>query len=265
MSTVTRPRGPLPPRVYWTRRVLVLGVALALVFGIGRLLGGSPEDAETATARPAAAPASTAADGQTPQAGPTLPVPPAQGDERDRSRKNDKAGTKEQGKDGKAAEEKTPLAVPTGPCADSDIEVNPTVDGDAFAGQDVVVTLNLTTEESPACTWEVSPESVVLKLTSGEDRIWSTQDCPEAVPTESVVVRQADVTQVEVTWPSRRSDDDCTPGDWAMPGYYHAEAAALGGEPEDEQFHLLTPPRPTITATPKPTKKDTDEKSDQQD
>ena len=33
-------RGPLPPRVYWTRRLLVLVVALALVFGVARLLGG---------------------------------------------------------------------------------------------------------------------------------------------------------------------------------------------------------------------------------
>ena len=46
MTTVTRPRGPLPARVYWTRRLLLVVVAFALVFGIAHLLGsggsGSP-------------------------------------------------------------------------------------------------------------------------------------------------------------------------------------------------------------------------------
>src|SRR3712207_838388 len=40
MSGVTRPRGPLPARVYWVRRALVLGLAVVLVFAIGRLLQG---------------------------------------------------------------------------------------------------------------------------------------------------------------------------------------------------------------------------------
>ena len=40
MSAVTRPRGPLPARVYWTRRILVPSVALLLVLGIGKALGG---------------------------------------------------------------------------------------------------------------------------------------------------------------------------------------------------------------------------------
>ncbi len=45
MRSMARPRGPLPARVYWVRRVLVLGVALALVFGIARLLGGTGDPA----------------------------------------------------------------------------------------------------------------------------------------------------------------------------------------------------------------------------
>ena len=44
MGSVRHPRGRLPRRVYWVRRSVVLGVALLLVFGIGRLLGGTGED-----------------------------------------------------------------------------------------------------------------------------------------------------------------------------------------------------------------------------
>ena len=44
MGSVRHPRGRLPRRVYWMRRSVVLGVALVLVFGIGKLLGGTGSD-----------------------------------------------------------------------------------------------------------------------------------------------------------------------------------------------------------------------------
>lgn len=240
MSTVTSPRGPLPPRVYWTRRLLVLVVGMALVFGISHLLGGSPDGSDNPSARPAAG-SPTA--GRTPNTGPTGDATPAE-------------ATKDKKKKRKAEKVKTPLAVPTGPCADSDLRVTPSVDGPAYAVHDVTITLNLTTITSPACNWEVTPQSVVVKLTSGSDRIWSTQDCPSAVDPKPVVVRKDHVTKVGVTWSGQRSDDECTRTTlWAQPGFYHAEAAALGAEPQDQQFELLLAPRPTITAEPKPDKK----------
>jgi len=231
MSTVTKPRGPLPRRVYWTRRLLVLVVAMSLVYGISHLLSADPTKSDNPSARPAAASQTTASAGRSPSSRPT-----------------GAAGDNES--DGKG-DAKAPLAMPTGPCADSDVRVDPSVDGTAFAGSDVTITLNLTTLESPACTWEVSPESVVVKLTSGSDRIWSTQDCAAAIATQSVVVRKDAKTKVDVAWSGQRSDDGCTRTTlWAQPGYYFATAAALGAEPVDQQFQLLTPLRPTITPTP---------------
>lgn len=241
MSTVTRPRGPLPRRVYWGRRLLVLVVALSLVYGISHLLGGDPTKSDNPSARPASASQGSPSAGRSPSSRPT-----------GAARDNESEGTRGA---------KAPLAVPTGPCADDDVRVDPSVDSTAFAGSDVAITLNLTTLESPACTWEVSPDSVVVKLTSGSDRIWSTQDCPAAIEAQSVIVRKDAVTKVDVTWSGQRSDDDCTRTTlWAQPGYYFATAAALGAEPAEQQFELLTPLRPTITPTPtaKPDKKATE-------
>lgn len=243
MSSVTRPRGPLPSRVYWTRRILVLGLALALVFGIGRLLGGEPRRTAGPSARPAAASATSPSADLTASASATGDPSTAE-----------PSTTQGRERVGERAEVVTPVAVPTGPCADSDVKVAPSVDGPAYAGTDVAITLNLTTVDSPACNWRVSPESVVVKLTSGDDRIWSTQDCPGAVPSQSVVVRKGEVTRVPVTWSGQRSDDECSRTTlWAEPGYYHAVAAALGAEPADQQFELLPPVRATITPTPTPT------------
>ena len=57
MPSTVRPRGPLPARVYWTRRIVVLAVPLLLVVVLARVLGGSSDgkDASTGTATQAGA------------------------------------------------------------------------------------------------------------------------------------------------------------------------------------------------------------------
>ncbi len=146
------------------------------------------------------------------------------------------------------------LAAPSGPCAIDDITVTPTVPKPVAGGRvDLVLQL---TGIRPACTFAVTSKTLVARITSGKDRIWSTQDCPGSVKAASVVVRSAAPTDVVVSWSGRRSDDSCsraTP--WALPGYYHVTAAAIGSEPGDAQFQLTSPPRPVVTKTAHPKKK----------
>lgn len=225
MSSLTR--GPLPARVYWTRRIVLLGTALLLVFGVAKVLtAGSDASSEPEkAAQVAAQPTRTA-----------LPTTTA---------------TVKQ----KPGKRHAPvLAAPDGPCADKDIAVTPEVT-QAVAGPrgDVFIVLHLRTLESPACTWQVSHESLTLKISSGKDDIWSSRECPRVVPTRDVVVRRAVSTDVGVTWNGRRSDDDCSrSADWALPGYYHVAVAALAGEPADEQFELEAPTGKVITKSPSP-------------
>ena len=82
------------------------------------------------------------------------------------------------------------LAVPTGPCASSDVVVAPTLT-EATAGSEILITLELSTRVAEACTWTVSPETLTMKITSGPDDIWSSRQCPTAIPTREVVVRRA--------------------------------------------------------------------------
>ncbi len=242
--SVTRPRGPLPARVYWTRRVLVLLVALGLVFGFTRLIGGSPDESPAPAAQPASGPVTTDADPQAVSTDDARPTPTPNGKNRTEQ----------------------PLAMPTGPCPDSDVKIVPTVLDTAYAGEDVRLTLELWTFESPACNWEVSPESVAVKLTSGSDRIWTSQECPAVVPTEAVTLRQQQPTLVEVVWSGRRSDAECSRmTQWAQPGWYHVAAAAMGSEPESRQFELRSPAPITITPTPTPTPKSERQKQRQQE
>jgi len=229
MSGVARPRGPLPPRVYWTRRALVLVVAFLLVFGIARVLGGGSDGKSPAgdTAEQAAAdqtPSTTTSATDTPKA---------------------KPGKKK----------KPVLAQPDGPCDPADITVKARIERAANDGR-IGIPLMLTGTDA-ACTWTVSPSSLVVKIISGDDRIWSSQQCPRLVPQQAVVVRSAVATKVVLIWNGRRSDEDCTSASagFALPGSYHVIAAALGGEPTDVQFLLTGPPRETVTVTPKPKQK----------
>jgi hypothetical protein len=242
MRAVVNPRGRLPARVYWFRRALLLVTALALVFAIGRLLNGpsSASPASKATDAGAVTTPSQSAPASQGVVGP-LPVQPTA--------------------TGKAARP-TPtgppvvLAVPTGPCAVDEITVTPTAPT-AVAGGNVDLVLELTGIK-PACTFAVSSRTLVAKVTSGKDRIWTSQDCPDSVKAASVVVRSAQPTQVVVTWSGRRSDDDCTRSTaWALPGFYHVTAAVIGSEPGDAQFRLASPPRPIVTRTAHPKKQST--------
>lgn len=226
-------RGPLPPRVYWTRRVMVLGTALLLVFGIARILvGGSDGSSKDpgGTAYQAAAETSTS----------TSALPTEQAVKKNKKHKK------------KPKKTEPVLAQPDGPCEDTDIAVTPVVD-EAVAGRQVLFVLELRTISSAACTWHVSPDSLTVKLTSGSDDIWSSRECPRAVPTQNVVVRNAVSTKVGITWSGRRADRDCTrTTPWAMPGWYHIAASALAGEPSDVQFELVRPSDTVVTRSPEP-------------
>jgi hypothetical protein len=221
----------LPARVYWVRRSLVLLVALALVFGIGTLLSGFGGDPKATTA---AAPAKRSSQ-PTPTASVTVPS----------------AQPSTSGKKGHRA--KVPLSVPTGTCDPSRIEVTPDV-SKVDGGGTVALPMKLTSTDG-SCTWQVSPRSLVVKIVSGTDRVWSSQDCSAAIPVQDVVVRPAaeKATVVDVSWSGRRSAPDCPKGNsWADVGYYHVIAATLGGTPSDVQFQLVGPPRPVVTKTTHP-------------
>ncbi len=230
-------RGPLPARVYWTRRIFVLGTALLLVFGIARLLGNGSDAADSGAARLTADTTSTS---------PTVDTSTTPSETAKPGRKNKK--TQEP--------DPTPtLAAPTGTCSGADVAVTPQVKS-AVGGRPVLIVLQLRTMVSEACTWRVAPDSLAVSITSGSDDIWSSRECRKAIPVREVVVRKAVTTNIGVTWSAKRSDETCSRfADWAGTGWYHVTAAALGGEPSDLQFELVKPTPATITRTitPSPT------------
>jgi hypothetical protein len=209
-----------------------LGLALLLVAGFARILGGSSDGSDGNGDKATTAGATTTS---SPESTPTEPV-------------------KKKRKKKKQTPTEPPLAEPTGACVSSDIVVTPVV-ASAEGGVDVPITLNLRTLQTPACTWTVSADTLTVSITSGDDAIWSSRECPVSITPQEVVVRQAVDAPIGLIWNARRSDEDCSDlTEWAQLGYYHVEAAALGGEPTEIQFELVRPASAVITKTitPKP-------------
>jgi hypothetical protein len=238
-------RGPLPPGVYWRRRLAVLSVALMVFLGVGKILGhtsgGSPDPkAEQAGAAPTTTPTATVS---------VATATPATG------RGKHGQGTGKGGNQATPTPTPTPTPVlpdPTGPCPDDDVYITPSIAA-PIGGSDITVMLNLQTRTSVACTWRLSADTMRMNIVSGADQIWLSRQCPKVIPTEDVVVRLASVTQVPVVWNSRRSDSECSDRTaWALPGFYHVHTAVLGGEPTDVQFELVAPTAPTVTQTAQP-------------
>ncbi|GAA4701223.1 hypothetical protein [Nocardioides conyzicola] len=235
-------QGPLPPRVYWVRRLMVLGTAVLLVIAIAHLLGNG-SDASSTGGDDAARLSADSPSSSLPTDDPTPPT----------------STTTTKVKPGKSptTSEAPVLAEPEGECVGSDIAVTPKVQN-AIAGRDVMIVLQLRTMESPACTWRVAPETLTVSITSGKDAIWNSRTCHRAIARRDVVVRHDVTTEIGVVWKqAKRADAECSVrGDWAYPGFYHVTASALGGEPSDVQFELTTPVAATVTvtSTPKPSK-----------
>lgn len=230
-------RGPLPADIYWRRRFFVLALAFSLVFVIARWLSGG-SDAES-TATPAAEQAGA-------QVSATQTVTVGEGT-------TDGATEDPADPAGKASAEASPtLAAPDGTCDAADVVVTPSVAKGAVAGQDVTLALSLQTLESEACTWRVARNTLTVRISQGGTEVWTTRQCPKVVPSESVVVRRAVATVVELTWPeTRESNEGCTKrAGWALPGTFTIAAAALGGEPSEAEFTLVGPSKETVSEEP---------------
>lgn len=256
-------RGPLPASVYWRRRayaLLTVCAVVSLIAGATRsVTGGDDERAQVSLSGAAttAAEPTAAATGDAPVSSlPTDDAADATGQQAAGSAGEERKGKgKGKGEQGRSKGSVPTLPEPQGSCLEQDVLVRPEVDS-AVAGRPVTVTLRLRTRVAEACTWELSAKTFTWKITSGPDEIWTSRECPRAVPTRELVVRRDTETTTELVWGGRRSDAECSRlTEWALPGWYHATVAPLAGEPKDTQFELGSPTPATVTASPEPRRK----------
>src|SRR5262245_41813122 len=153
MSTVARPRGPLPTRVYWVRRlVLLVLVVLAGWLMIRWIDGGDsgaapPEDETPAAVTESDDPARTQ----------TADRDPKSRDKNRAERVDTVAWTFERPReDGDL----------------TDVLVVPSVAESAYAEEPVRLSLRISSASSSACSLDLDADHLLVVISDGEDTVW---------------------------------------------------------------------------------------------
>ncbi len=190
-----RPVGPEPASTYWLRRALVAAGALLLLALLVPLLGGGDgADADTLAGAPTSAPSPSVQ----PSVNPSATSGPS------------------------ASPSASPSPSATTACEPTSLEVEPSPDEDSYAaGAGARLSLSITNTGSTPCTRDLGQAQVELTVTSGSDRIWSSDDCAPGGDPDVVTLEPGTPVVQSVTWDGRRSLPGCAGDrDQAQSGTY---------------------------------------------
>lgn len=186
MTVHWQPVGPLPPATYWRRRLVVSVLAVVLLWlAVIGLTGGDGDD--VLTAPPAATPVPTSSTSPSPAVAPS----PA-----------------------------------TAACTDDALEVTATADAPEYpVGGRAVLGLSVRNTSSQACLRSVGQGAVELIVTSGTDRIWSSDDCAPGGDDGEILLEPGAEQTARATWSTTRSAPGCPAEQPSVkPGTYRVTA-----------------------------------------
>lgn len=190
---VLQPVGPLPASTYWRRRLVLLVVLVVLLLLAKSCVGGG-------SAKPAG---TTAVPTPTPTASTTASATPSP-----------TAGT-------------TPV-VAAGTCPDSALRVTARAEAKEYPiGSSPRFVVTVTNTSASPCRRDLGPGAVELVVSSGNDRIWSSDDCSASKGSEVLTLKAGASLEKPVTWSGKRSSKGCptaSPRPAAKAGYYRVVA-----------------------------------------
>ena len=197
MSLHWQPVGPEPASTYWLRRAMVLLATLVVLYAVVALVARD-DGSETLS-----------------QGDPTT-VPPSPPASVDASPPTQSASASPS--DSASAE---PVA-----CADSDLAVSAKAERSSYPrGATPTLVLSVRNDSPRPCRRDLGQGAAELVVTSGRDRIWSSDDCAPGGPPGPVVLTPQKLQVIRVTWPATRSRPGCTgPKTPIEPGTYVVSA-----------------------------------------
>lgn len=214
MSSLLRPVGHLPASVYWFRRGLVLAVVVLLFFLVSRLFSGDGGDASNAAATdpqqnpsgaPPATPTPTPTVTEKTTAKPTRTTPPA--DKR---------------------------------CEGSDVQLEALPANRKIVSGSVLNFVIQFEAVSDGCKATIDTDRLTVTVMSGDDLIWTTTHCGQAIKPATLVVAKSKQTASTVAWSGHRSGPGCLPGQpVAKPGTYVVKAVYDGRASAAQAFQVV--------------------------
>ena len=209
-------------RVYWVRRLMVLGIALLLVVGDRpaarrRQRRRRPADQATQRRRHRVHRRSSADD----------------------SRADDRDDPGSRGHDSTRRRAPRPpvtqVAMPSGPCDAERHRDHPVGAAADRRPRHHARARHLQPQHTGLHLDAVAADPGARRSPRGSDLIWTTAQCREGDPdARTSCSARRDPTRVKLTWNARRSEPGCPARtEWALPGTYHLHVAALAGQPQD--------------------------------
>jgi hypothetical protein len=188
-----QPLGPLPASTYWRRRVLLLVVLVIVILLLAKACGG---DGKKNTAGAGSSPKPSAAASTQPSVASSVAASPGPA---------------------------SPAALQS--CRDTVLQITTESDAEAYpSGGAPKFTLTVRNIGSVACRRALGPDAVELRVLSGEDRIWSSDDCNEAKGQGVLTLKPGEAQALSVRWPGKRTKPHCVVGEVAQPGTYRVSA-----------------------------------------
>src|SRR5215211_1460059 len=236
MSGLLHPVGPESAQTYWARRGLVFGASTVLAVAVMLIISGTSSGLATQPKPPAA-------DNPIPAAAATSSASPSGLDTAIRSRSPVDFSA--------SARLTTPFTKspePTASAGENDgsadcaaEELRPTLTGkQRLAPQERnTFHLSLINGSDHTCTARVTTKNFELTISSGSDRIWSTDDCRSAIDTINRRLGSEHAVAWSLTWDGKRSKSNCRSArETLRPGTYVATATLDGAEPVQLRMQL---------------------------
>ena len=227
------PVGPEPVRVYWLRRLVILGVGLSLlVAAIAMIINAGGASAVSADPPPSAPPLPTAAAVTNAAVSPTPAALESSSALSASPRRSSAAspGELERAGTSTAPSKSTKVALPE--CERSQLRVTLAGDRTLKLKQPATFALAVINGSAEGCAVSVSAKNFELKIYSGSDRIWSTKDCATSVTPITATLGIQQVIEWDMTWDGRRSATDCEHDSESLEaGTYVATAELTGSHP----------------------------------
>ncbi len=177
------PVGPLPAATYWRRRgLLLLTLLVLLLVARSCASGGSPSPAAgRSTPRPTPTPTVATPSSPAPTRAAVSPAP---------------------------AKTTAPAAV--GLCPDAALSLTTSTDSDTYAlGATPKITMVVKNTSAAPCRRDLGAGVVELLVTSGSDRIWSSDDCSPSKASALTTLAPGATQAIVKTWPGVRSRPGC--------------------------------------------------------
>ncbi|MBY8855737.1 hypothetical protein K7711_04540 [Nocardia sp. CA2R105] len=213
------PTGPLPPEIYWRRRVFAIGaivIALALVIWLAiMLLHGGGSSGSTAAAT------STSANAAGPAAGSATTTPAA-------TSTPDAAASASATPSGTV--NATAASAPAA-CPDQSLAVKVTVGQPSYkAGDKPVFGIVITNISTMACSRDMGSglQQVSVQSLDGQRRLWTSTDCDQGGQPDVRTLNGGQQAAFTLTWSGTTSQANCAGDRVPVPAGSYAVSAQFG-------------------------------------